>query len=88
MNIGEPIAIAYYKSTTKKNVPEGSAIEALVKSGRPICIVELNQGDKVNFNDDYADQNRIKKIQIKEGLNLFYFDTAVPFRFSTRHLNH
>lgn len=63
------IAIAYYKSTTKKNVSDDlSVVPLLVKSGRPFCIVQLNKGDKIKYNPETDE-----KIELGEGLNLYYF---------------
>jgi hypothetical protein len=60
---------AYYYSTVKKN-NSGVKLDTLVKSGgSPICVVQLEQGEKI------TDENTIAPVN-EEGLNLYYFDMS------------
>jgi len=63
------ITKAYYDSTLEKKDPDDSNVKSLVKSGRPICIVQLNWEDRINFDTDFTE-----KIEINKGqFNLYYF---------------
>jgi len=61
------IANAYYHSTDKKKTNQ-SDTTSLVKPGAPLCIIQLNRGEKINF-----DINPEEKIDINTGFNLYYF---------------